>query len=56
MDYPHTDSTWPNSITVALEQVAGLTPEEQWKVLAGNAIKLHDFTPTYPDLAVAGRS
>jgi len=43
MDYPHTDSTWPNSITVALEQVEGLTDEEKWKVLAGNAMRL-EFT------------
>jgi predicted TIM-barrel fold metal-dependent hydrolase len=56
MDYPHTDSTWPDSINVALKQVAGLTDEEKWKVLAGNAMKLHDFTPAYPQLAVAKRS
>ena len=27
MDYPHTDSTWPNSLSSALEQVAGLIAE-----------------------------
>jgi predicted TIM-barrel fold metal-dependent hydrolase len=48
MDYPHTDSTWPNSLKLALKQVAGLTDEEKWKVLAGNAMRLHSFEPSYP--------
>ena len=48
VDYPHTDSTWPDSIELAGEQVAALSEEEQWKVLAGNAIRLHHFTPSYP--------
>jgi predicted TIM-barrel fold metal-dependent hydrolase len=50
MDYPHTDSTWPNSLKLAHEQVAGLTEEEKWKVLAGNAMRLHRFEPSYPAL------
>jgi predicted TIM-barrel fold metal-dependent hydrolase len=48
MDYPHSDSTWPNSLAVALEQVAALDDEEKWKVLAGNAMRLHSFEPSYP--------
>jgi predicted TIM-barrel fold metal-dependent hydrolase len=48
MDYPHSDSTWPHSLDVALEQVANLTDEEKWKVLAGNAMRLHSFAPSYP--------
>jgi predicted TIM-barrel fold metal-dependent hydrolase len=48
MDYPHTDSTWPDSLKLAHEQVAGLTDDEKWKVLAGNAMRLHDFQPAYP--------
>jgi len=51
MDYPHTDSTWPNSLPLALEQVAGLTDEEKWKVLAGNAMRVHNFEPAYPAAA-----
>jgi hypothetical protein len=51
MDYPHTDSTWPNSLPRALEQVEGLTDEEKWKVLAGNAIRVHNFEPAYPEPA-----
>ena len=35
MDYPHIDSTWPDSLRLAHEKVAILTPEQQWKVLPG---------------------
>jgi predicted TIM-barrel fold metal-dependent hydrolase len=49
MDYPHTDSTWPNSLKLALDQVADLTDEEKWKVLAGNAMRIHNFVPAYPE-------
>jgi predicted TIM-barrel fold metal-dependent hydrolase len=48
MDYPHSDSTWPNSLPLALQQVAGLTREQQWQVLVGNAMRVHNFEPTYP--------
>jgi len=48
MDYPHTDSTWPDSIKSAREQVAVLTPAEQYQVLQGNAMKLHRFQPAQP--------
>jgi hypothetical protein len=51
MDYPHTDSTWPNSLPRALEQVEGLKDEEKWKVLAGNAMRVHNFEPAYPEPA-----
>jgi predicted TIM-barrel fold metal-dependent hydrolase len=51
MDYPHTDSTWPNSLSLALQQVEGLTDEQKWKVLAGNAMRIHNFEPAYPALA-----
>ena len=53
MDYPHTDSTWPNSLSSALEQVVGLTNEEQWKVLCGNAMHVHNFEPAFPVPAMA---
>jgi predicted TIM-barrel fold metal-dependent hydrolase len=39
-DYPHSDSTWPNTAQLALEQMAGLSDEQIWKVVRGNAIKL----------------
>jgi hypothetical protein len=36
-DYPHGDSSWPRARDLILEQVAHLDPDEQEKVLAGNA-------------------
>jgi predicted TIM-barrel fold metal-dependent hydrolase len=50
-DYPHTDSSWPNSLTIASAQVAHLSPEDQWKVLRGNAERLFHFTPAEPQPA-----
>jgi hypothetical protein len=39
-DYPHSDSTWPRTAHIAEEQMAGLTDEQRYKVIRGNAIKL----------------
>ena len=39
-DYPHSDSTWPKTKEMAEKQMAGLTDEQRWKVVRGNAIKL----------------
>jgi predicted TIM-barrel fold metal-dependent hydrolase len=47
-DYPHSDSTWPNCIDVAKEQVAHLAPDVQHKLLRGNAERLYRFTPAEP--------
>jgi predicted TIM-barrel fold metal-dependent hydrolase len=40
VDYPHTDSTWPDSQQVAKEMFATLTDEEVYKVVRGNAIRM----------------
>jgi predicted TIM-barrel fold metal-dependent hydrolase len=40
VDYPHTDSTWPQTEVLAKEMFAGLSPEEIYKVSRGNAIKM----------------
>jgi predicted TIM-barrel fold metal-dependent hydrolase len=48
MDYPHTDSTWPHSLKRAHEQVVGLSEDTKWKILAGNAMRIHRFEPLYP--------
>ena len=47
-DYPHSDSTWPHCIDVARQVVSPLTPEQQYKILRGNAEKLYRFTPAEP--------
>ncbi|MEZ5178686.1 MAG: amidohydrolase family protein [Acidimicrobiales bacterium] len=39
-DYPHTDSTWPESKAVAERMVEGLTDEQVYKVMRGNAIRM----------------
>ena len=39
-DYPHSDSTWPRARQIAEKQMAGLTDEQRYKVVRGNAIKL----------------
>src|SRR5205814_1431995 len=39
-DYPHTDSTWPNSIEVAHKQLAGLGDDIKRKILRDNAARV----------------
>jgi predicted TIM-barrel fold metal-dependent hydrolase len=43
VDYPHSDSTWPDSRAVATELMAGLPPETIHKLVRGNAIELLDL-------------
>lgn len=51
-DYPHTDSTWPDSIEVARKQLASLSEDDQYKVMQGNARRVFNFEPaTPPNLA-----
>jgi predicted TIM-barrel fold metal-dependent hydrolase len=40
VDYPHTDSTWPETEVLAKEMFAELSQEEVYKVTRGNAIKM----------------
>ncbi len=51
-DYPHSDSTWPNSIKTAHEQLAGLDDVTKYKILRGNAERVFRFTPAAPPTAV----
>jgi predicted TIM-barrel fold metal-dependent hydrolase len=44
-DYPHSDSTWPDSIVLANKHLAHLPPATQYKILRGNAEKLFRFEP-----------
>jgi predicted TIM-barrel fold metal-dependent hydrolase len=39
-DYPHSDSTWPETKEVAEAQVKNLTDEQIYKVIRGNAIRM----------------
>jgi len=39
-DYPHTDSTWPDTLEVAEKMMANLTDEEVYKIVRGNAIRM----------------
>ena len=39
-DYPHTDTTWPNSKAVAEKMMGDLPADVQYKILRGNAIEM----------------
>jgi predicted TIM-barrel fold metal-dependent hydrolase len=39
-DYPHTDTTWPNSKQYCEKVLAGLTEQQQYDILRGNAIRM----------------
>jgi predicted TIM-barrel fold metal-dependent hydrolase len=56
VDYPHSDTTWPDSIKLMNDRVvaAGLTSDQRHKVLRGNAERLFQFTPTDPPPTVGG--
>jgi len=49
-DYPHSDSTWPHSMKLARERLdaAGLTDEQKYKILRGNAERLYQFKAATP--------
>lgn len=51
-DYPHSDSTWPNSIEVARNTMKGQPDSVQYKLLRGNAELLYRFTPAEPPTSV----
>jgi predicted TIM-barrel fold metal-dependent hydrolase len=47
-DYPHSDSTWPDCIKHAQDQLAHasfLTNDDKYKILRGNAENLFQFVP-----------
>jgi predicted TIM-barrel fold metal-dependent hydrolase len=46
VDYPHSDTTWPDSIDVAQRILKDLPPETQYKIMRGNAERLYRFTPS----------
>lgn len=48
-DYPHSDSTWPDSIRVARKLLADLPVETQYKIMRGNAERLYRFKAVEPE-------
>ena len=40
-DFPHTDSTWPNSLEVIKKDFAKVPPEVTQKIVFDNAVKLY---------------
>ena len=48
-DYPHNDSTFPNSRAYAQQALAGLSDEEIYKIIRGNAITMLDLPDTLTD-------
>lgn len=47
-DYPHSDSTWPDTSTMASKWLGHLSDEVQHKITIGNASRVYDFTPADP--------
>ncbi|MGD9796287.1 MAG: amidohydrolase family protein [Acidimicrobiia bacterium] len=52
VDYPHTDTSWPDSIHLANRIMKDLPEETQYKILRGTAEKLFRFTPAEPPARV----
>jgi predicted TIM-barrel fold metal-dependent hydrolase len=44
-DYPHTDSSWPDTLSIAQRIFAGLTDEQIYKAVRGNAIRMLSLPP-----------
>ncbi|MGH7803780.1 MAG: amidohydrolase family protein, partial [Candidatus Binatia bacterium] len=40
IDYPHTDTTWPNTQKVIQAQMGGIPEDERAKICAGNAVRV----------------
>jgi predicted TIM-barrel fold metal-dependent hydrolase len=47
-DYPHSDSTWPNTPSMANKWLGHLPEDVQHKITIGNAARIYDFTPADP--------
>jgi hypothetical protein len=44
-DYPHTDSSWPDTKEIAEGMFSGLTDEQIYKAVRGNAIRMLGLEP-----------
>src|SRR4051794_34456767 len=47
-DYPHQDTTWPDTTAYAERAMAGLSEEEIYKIVRGNAIRMLDLPESIP--------
>ncbi len=47
-DYPHSDSTWPDTVRLASKWLGHLSDEVQHKITVGNAARVYNFTPADP--------
>src|SRR5262249_39057364 len=47
-DYPHSDSTWPETINLARKWLGHLPDDVQNKITIGNAARVYNFTPADP--------
>jgi len=47
-DYPHSDSTWPDTIAMASKWLENLPQDTQDKITVGNASRVYNFTPADP--------
>jgi predicted TIM-barrel fold metal-dependent hydrolase len=47
-DYPHSDSTWPDTVQMARKWLGDLPDDVQHKITVGNAARVYDFTPADP--------
>jgi predicted TIM-barrel fold metal-dependent hydrolase len=51
-DYPHPDSTFPDSVRIVGEQMAKLTPLQQQKILRQNALALYGLETRAPTMSL----
>ncbi len=40
-DFPHSETTWPDSRKIIDEQLQGVPEEEKQQIMAGNAVRLY---------------
>ncbi len=52
-DYPHSDSTWPDSVSLARKWLSHLPDDVQYKIAVGNAARVYNFTPAEPPALTA---
>jgi predicted TIM-barrel fold metal-dependent hydrolase len=47
-DYPHQDTTWPNTAAYAEKVMSGFPPDEIYKIVRGNAIQMLELPEELP--------